>query len=486
MTIKPYFRLLLLASINLLVARAALADAPRITIDVNSERAHVEADYQLYGDTLSLFNVEGTAALPNGQATFIESLRVQDQNGHEIATEALTEGDWHAAQGNLPVHVSYDVRLQHDQYAWPAGAEEVSYRTKEGVFFVGATVFLVPAEKMDTDIQIRFKLPAGWQAHTPWLAQSDGSYIAKTRRDLLINALVVGTQHSEQMALPGLDLELVMDHEYVASLPLFTELLKPMLNRYSQLFGQLPERRKYLIVVSQGDTGDGGAFANSFSQFIQGPATKDNRVIWGYVMAHELLHFWNGLSLQAADEDLEWFKEGFTEYLTSVLLYCAGIFEKDYLLKRFETMYTRLAIARYYQHAEASLAQAGHNKQELRCIVYGGGALTALALEADMRVRTHGKIGVPDLLARMFHDYALNQHKYTQADIIATAKTLTGYDYSEWLAQRSSGLELLNMKAYLPRFGLDAQYFMEEAYIRQHPSPSAEQQHNFEAAFGRL
>jgi aminopeptidase N len=32
-------------------------------------------------------------------------------------------------------------------------------------------------------------------------------------------------------------------------------------------------------------------------------------VIWGYVMAHELLHFWNGLTIVPTDWHEEWFKE---------------------------------------------------------------------------------------------------------------------------------------------------------------------------------
>lgn len=94
----------------------------------------------------------------------------------------------------------------------------------------------------------------------------------------------------------------------------------PRLASYAELFGGPPLSKRYLIVINENASGDGGAFASSFSQFIQGDADERNRVIWGYVMAHELLHFWNGLSIVPADYREEWFKEGATDYLTIATL----------------------------------------------------------------------------------------------------------------------------------------------------------------------
>ena len=63
---------------------------------------------------------------------------------------------------------------------------------------------------------------------------------------------------------------------------------------------------------------------------MQGDADERNRVIWGYVMAHELLHFWNGLSIVPADHREEWFKEGITDYLTIVTLARNGWLDATY------------------------------------------------------------------------------------------------------------------------------------------------------------
>ncbi|UUZ53238.1 hypothetical protein LP419_30745 [Massilia sp. H-1] len=77
----------------------------------------------------------------------------------------------------------------------------------------------------------------------------------------------------------------------------FKELIERQLASYRSLFGAAPLAKRYLIIINQNQSGDGGAFSASFSQFLRGHGDRATRPIWGRVVAHELLHFWNGVSL---------------------------------------------------------------------------------------------------------------------------------------------------------------------------------------------
>lgn len=470
-------------------ASAQMQVSPQILVKVQPDLLEVEARYQLHGNTLALFNVMGAVDLPAGQTAFIKDLHIEDSQGKNISFTKTPDGDWVLPVGDLPVRVHYKVQTGHGAYQWPAGVEEIAYKTNEGLFFTGYALFVVPADKMDTNIQVQFELPTGWQAYTPWPKAADNSFQASTRRELLSNVMFLGTAKHQQIKHQDYTLDLVLGEPYAKDSQRFTSLLQTMLQQSSSMFGSTPNRKQYLIVVNEGFA-DGGAFEGSFSQLIKGPATDANKVVWGNVMAHELLHFWNGLSMVPATVDEEWFKEGFTDYLTAVLLHRGGQFDQAWLLKRFETMYSRHAIGRYYQRSQASFQQAGHDKQPLRTLVYGGGALVAMAMEAQMRDATGGEKGVADLMRSMFSEFGTTapgqQPKgYRSADIIRHVKLVSGVDMTEFFRRYVSGNEVLDITPYLARMGLTLSHFIEEADIRPDPQASVAAQRNFAKAYGR-
>lgn len=378
----------------------------RVRIDAQSTRAVVEADLWQQSDTLSMYNVMDVPGLANGQASLVEGLRATDAKGTMVQLKDLGAGDF-AIAGGQRIRLSYAVRLQHDRYPWPVGMEEVSYRTDEGVMATGAALFFADgAAPMQAPIEVDFDLPRGWQAHTPWTSVGEGDrFKVDSRRELISNALFLGSAHAETFDAGGVELTLVLGKRYRKSSPLFVDLLRSQLASYADLFGAPPLSKRYLIIINDHESGDGGAFASSFSQFIQGDADERNRVIWGYVMAHELLHFWNGLSLVPSDYREEWFKEGVTDYLTIVTLARNGWLDDNLLFKRLENVPRRYLIARFAQGLKMSVRDAGKDKQPNRQLVYGGGSLAALALDVALRERSGDKVGLPDFMRALYAEF---------------------------------------------------------------------------------
>lgn len=459
------------------------AENPKILVQATKDTVHIEADYHVHGKTLALFNVSPAENLPLGQAAFVKNLVVKDSKGKTLSAKPTADGDWILSAGDRTVHVSYDLELSHDKYHWPAGKEEVAYRTDEGLFFTGYALFIVPADKMDTDIDVRFELPQHWQAHTPWQKTDEHSFKASTRRELLSNAFFLGQIHHETLLAGDYQLDLVLGAPYIKDREKFTQLLKGTLDFANHAFQRSPRRKTFLIIVNEGDS-DGGAFEGRFSQLIKGAATEQNRVIWGNTMAHELLHFWNGLSLIPSTLDEEWFKEGFTDYLTAVSLFRTGVFGEAWFFKRLETMYTRQVIGRMYQRADISLQQAGHNKHAMRALVYGGGAAVAIAIEAEMRTASNGKYGVEDLMRSLLTEFAESNKTYTLNDITRHIAQLSGKDMSDFFKRHVVGGEYIHLPQYVSLLGLSLDTFAEEAYISQAVDASAEAKQRFTQAYG--
>lgn len=212
----------------------------------------VEAELTRPTPAVSLFNVLTVPGLPNGQADLLTELSAEDASGKPVTLRALGEGDYElSAKGR--VRLRYSVKLDHDRYAWPAGAKEVLYRTDEGILATGYALFLAPTERTTTPIEVSFTLPPGWTASTPWHTAAGGKvFLPGSRRDLLNNVVFLGTALRETSTLGGVDLTLVLGRRYTGepSRKLFKELLTRQMASYQRLFGGKPLADRYLIVVN--------------------------------------------------------------------------------------------------------------------------------------------------------------------------------------------------------------------------------------------
>ena len=459
----------------------------RVSVDAAKRRASVHADLWLNGTLLSMFNVMSVPGLEDGQAGLVSDLHIRDRAGRHVSATAKGEGDFELSQGGR-LTLDYTLRLDHDRYAWPPGTEEVAYFTDEGLMITGASLFLADGGDagITGPIWVEFKLPKDWQARTPWGAGSDAMHFeVASRRELLSNALFLGAAHYEEMELGGVKLGLVLGKRYVASRALFADLLGRQMETYKAIFGGKPRANRYLVIINEGASGDGGAFASSFSQFIAGDADARNRVIWGYVMAHELLHFWNGLSFAPADYREEWFKEGATDYLTIVTLARNGFLDENLLFKRLENVPRRYLMARMLQGLGMSVRESGKDKQPNRLLVYGGGSLAALALDVELRKRSAGRFGLPELMQRLYQRFPMPDKRYTLEDIVAIANELTGTDFAPFMARAVESGDYFDIRPSYADIGLRMDSFVEEMFISREPGASAEQQARFEAIFGR-
>jgi predicted metalloprotease with PDZ domain len=459
----------------------------RYTVRIAEGGSHAEVEASIWqgSDMLSMFDVSPVEGLPNGHVDLVEDLQVRAADGSTQGLRDLGYGDF-AVAGGQRLSLRYRVRLEHDRHPWPAGTEEVAYRTDEGLLFrVSTLLFADGGERMEGPFEVDFDLPAGWAAHTPWEpVDGDLRFRPASRRELLNNVVFLGRAHAERIEAGGVAMTLVLGRRYVAQIDLFRELLDTQMRRYQAMFGGNPLGQRYLIVINDGASGDGGAFASSFSQFVPGDASVANRVVWGHTMAHELLHFWNGLSLVPADHREEWFKEGVTDYLTIATMAQSGLIDRELLHKRLENLPRRWVLARHLQRLPMTVREAGADKQPNRLLVYGGGALAALALDAELRQRSGDRVGLPQLMAALYAEFGKPGARYTLDDVVRHADALTGSDFAPFLARAVESSAGIDDAAALAAFGLRIDRFVDEIYISPAGDADPAQRARFAAAFG--
>ncbi len=479
----------------LLLSAATAAAAPydgapnRYTVAINADasRAHVEADVWVEGNELALFGVDPTPQLKHGQAAFLEKISVRDASGQPIALTDKGEGEYLIA-GERRVTLSYDVRLEHGNYSWPAGAEEVSYRTSEGLMATGNALFLVPGVKMHGPTEISFVLPPHWQAHTPWRAgAAPNTFVAQTRRELVNNALFFGTARAERVKAGGIELTLVMGKQYWPQRAVFMELIERQLVSYQALFGKGPLAERYLIVINQDPSGDGGAFAGSFSQFLRGQGDRATRPIWGRVVAHELLLFWNGVSMAPVNDQQEWFKEGVTDYLTVMTMARNGLVDRKYLIQWLENLARGQMVARMGLGLKGTVQDAAKDKHKNWLLVYGGGSVAALAMDVELRQATGGKSGLPELMKALYAQYGAPGKAYTFDNIIRVAKEVSGHDVAPLLKRIVQSETMPDQRPTFAALGFQLeQYPLLETFLLPDPQATPAARARFTQIFGAL
>jgi len=467
-----------------LMARGEPARYTIIVDESTPERLRVESEMSLEGETIG-FLITSSPQLENGQADLVEDLLLRI-DGEEVPLEALGQGDWRVPQAKAGqrVRLSYTVRLEHDQYAWGPGIDEVAYRTDEGFFTTGASILAVPGFEMAEGAEIQFELPDGWHASTPWKQQGD-VFFARDAMAMIRNCLFVGTHRTETAELDGFRFTMVLGGDLYEKRQHFVDAMAPILPMSQAAFGGMPNENNYLVVFNRGDRADGGAFNSSYSMLLKGAVNESSSVIWGHGVAHELIHFWNGHAMAPQSQDEEWFKEGFTDYFTLLARSRSGLDSVEDTHRKLENMLRRYIIAKMLMQSEATLQEAGHDKHRQRFLVYGGGALVGLVLDIRIREATGNAKGIDDFLREMYTDFGRTDSRYDLDDIVRIASSVSGEDQSEFFARYVSGRDYLDAGPYLERLGFQLDTMVDEFYVSVAQDATADQLAVQRSMFGR-
>jgi predicted metalloprotease with PDZ domain len=462
-----------------LLASGAGAEEPShylVTMPTASADAiEVEAKFDLQDDVIAMV-VHGSAQLPNGQADLVELVAVIGENGRDVTFEDEGMGDWKlvGVSAGERVTVRYRVKLEHGNYDWNAGIDEMAYRTEDGLFFTGHSLFMIAGFDGSPAATVVYDLPKGWHATTPW-DMTSGGYQVDDTNSLIRNCFFLGTHQEESIELDGFTFTLVLDGVLAQKRDLFVAAMAPVLPAARKMFGGMPLKNRYLAIISQSDRSDGGAFSDSYSMLIKGEVDSASSVIWGHGIAHELVHFWNGHSMAPNSQMEEWFKEGFTDYVTLLIRSREGLDSRDVIFRKLENAQRRFLISRMIMGLEMNMRDAAENKHRNRMLVYGGGTLVAFALDVSIREATKNERGMDDYLAAVFAEYGDGKSQYGLPDLIRIASEVAGQDMTWLFDEYVTGVEMFELDGFARGAGLRVDTMMDEIYLTELPGADAGQ-----------
>lgn len=460
---------------------ASIALATLLTAPAYSQETMCPDDFVKYNIGFSdagNFNVEATFGASSGQFDIYDQ-QTADRSGSaadfiknavevtpygNVPLTYVGDGTWKSSRGasETPVTIRYDLVPGHDEYEWPDGKEEIAYRFDENYFFVGRRALLANYNLTSCSPTIAFNLPADWKVAAPWPTSAPHVFQPEDLSRMNVNGFAVGPDLQTFKSTFGDagEVTFVYEKSVTGVAKLAASDMNKVVDRYTSIFGGAAGSR-YMIFMTSDSATDGGAYRDSFAMRFKTPVRTADGIIWRFGFAHETLHLWMGQTIRPADGDIEWFKEGFTDYITAKALYAEGIIDGNDYERKLETMIGRYVMA-LVSGGPMSLVEAGHNKKQNRMTVYGGGAVVAMMLDAEMAAQ-NGSGAFEAILADLF---AGSGETYTQERLMSVLDAHSDGRASQILAEVDQGLSPFAMADQLDASGIALSVFTpEEMYV---------------------
>jgi len=427
-----------------------------------------------------LYMAQGANQLPKRWATFVHNLRAIDTKGKEISIEELSDAKWKLQ--SLPNHkitVSYDLKLEHEDYKWSGGLDGVAYSTDWGVFYTGRSLLILNGEDWK-NINVDFNLPSDWHVTAPWDTVGDNkkSFVVNNQVALMQSMIFAGTQ--EEFSIKRDDFELVFalgGDEVIAQKEKFKNLAEGVMDYYIALMGGIPNPprdnkfKKSIVIINTSTLTDGEVIGNNISMVIDKNGGQMSTMISRFLFAHEFFHLWNGKSFWPSNDQTEWFKEGFTNYYTLKALHHIGFLD--------EASYLDILNSLFYQRykADSGIGKMsmtnGAEKHNHWGLIYGGGLFVAISQDMIIRKASNNNKSVDDLMKSLFQKYGGTNDGYSLDELRASLSKLSGKDQSEFFDTYIKGTKSVPIDTYLSMAGLNAK--IEEGTLKIDKNKSANQ-----------
>jgi|GEM_PF-2065448 len=420
--------------------------------------AHIRLDYTLVSDKIDILYKKSEDGTAND--SFIKNARITSPNG-TANMNSIGPGTWSVTPAQIgdQVTVEYDLILDHGNHPWNHGREEMGFVLEDNsAYLVSRFTMMADYGAQDCGIDITFETK---QSAAPWEKLADNRYHAKNLSAFTNNAFSFGdTVGTFKVKSPAGNIVFVHDKASTALAKQAADETGKMLEHLIKLFGGFPASN-YHIFLYENDHPEGGAFDDSFAMLHPSPAKPVDAFIWRQGFIHEIIHAWLGHSVRpAARTDIEWFKEGFTDYLAIKTMWRMGYLDSADLAEKLQNLMRRHTMGVFMSQGKVRMTEAGANKSQNRMIVYGTGATLALMLDVEMSAK-QGAGTFEKMLADL---YANSAERYTAERLIKALDKSSDGAASRLIKQFDVGLMPSAFAGMLEPYGVDVAYMIPDMF----------------------
>ena len=404
-------------------------------------------------------------------ARHVEDLTAAAEDGTPLAVEKTAKNRWRIATAGAP-----RVKLRYRLYG-----REMSVRTNfvEAGFALlnGAATFLTLADGGARPHEVRVVLPPGWRTAISPLPHAPGgerdTFLARDFDTLVDSPLYAGSPAVHEFEVAGRPHLLVDEGEgTVWDGARAAAELAQVSREVAGFWGVVPYARYIFFNLL---TEESGGLEHRESTVLMTSRwrsrTREGRLDWLSLAAHELFHAWNvkrlhPVELDRFDYEREsytrslWIVEGLTSYYDDLFLARAGLANREEYLKRLskqvETLETSpgrltqpIADASYdtwikYYRRDENFVNSGVS-------YYTKGAVLGFLLDARIRRSTGGARSLDDALRLAYRRFGAG---YREEEFRRLLSEVAGEDLGPWLAHTVDAAQELDYGEALGWYGL--------------------------------
>ena len=391
--------------------RAPIAHVPQdgvddyiVTLgDLDDRRVTVTANLWLHGDKIHA-DWGGMWFDPN-RDSFWEIITIDNitaADGEPIGVATIDSRSAHLdrrVDGRVTIDYTVDISYV-DEELFNGNTRRRGKSFDDGYFLVGKSLFI--KGHYNQPATVRVKYPRDLVFSAPWSFE-DGVYHAGNGFLLTQTNVVLGRHAPVDIRATNLDYSVV------------TLGLKDQTTEIINLFAQetaayyletfpLGRTATYMQVAIWGKTGGGEAYLESSTSSLV--EERLDSLVWRFTFAHELFHMWNTQSLNAPESsDMEWFKEGFTDFITDTALEAIGEMDFPQAEARRKRTYRRFAKGFQAKETPVSIAGAGAEKRTSGDHVYRGGCTAAIWLDRSLIRETNGQWNMVEFMKMILREF---------------------------------------------------------------------------------
>jgi predicted metalloprotease with PDZ domain len=362
---------------------------------------------------------------------------------------------------------------------WVLHAAELSVRTSHvdgtHAFLTGAATFPYLEGREEEPAEIAFDVPDSWQVTTALEAAGERAFRAASFDQLADSPFEIGTHRTIDWLIDDVPHRWAIWGRGNDDAKRLTQDTTRIVLAEKELFGSLPYPA-FTFILHLLSGGTGGLEHRDCTVLAADRWSFQGREYESFLglTAHELFHAWNGKRLRPAalgpfdytrenyTRDL-WVVEGITTYYTDLMLRRAGILSPARYLERLGE-----AISRYLAtpgRRVQSLADASFdtwikfyrpdaNTPNATISYYQKGALVALLLDLELRVRSGNARSLDDVMRLLWERWGARDVGFPEGEVERVVSEVAGVDMAAFFDHAIRGTEELDLAGGLAAAGL--------------------------------
>ena len=435
--------------------------------------------------------------MPERWSDYVYNLKASNLNGKPITLKLKDSTAWvlSGAQKAETITISYKLRIDHEDIAWPGGIDGVAFVRPWGVLLSGRSLFVMNGTNKK-NIKVQFITGQGWKVSCPWskLNGAQNTYLVENQTQLQESLIVAGTHQEINIPNGDFNLKFVLGGDKITNKKQeYIDNAKKVLDYYVSLMGGNPipgpnnNLSTAMVVLNQSEQIDGEVIGNHLSMFINPEGDMQSQTIGWFLFAHEFFHLWNGKTLRFTNTTTDWFKEGVSNYYTLKALNQVGIVNEEVTKMVLNNLfYQRYINDSGYKNLAPSKAASGFDKDNHWGIIYGGGLFAGICIDMEIRKNTENQLNLDYVMRELYTNFGGSDKLIDSNKLLATFNNFGNTNFTTFLDAYIHGTQPVPLHEYLTSAGVRVSYQEGQLILEHMAKKSKQQQQSWSGFLGKF